>query len=119
VQIQVHTDRNVAVSDGMRQHVETELESALSRFSDQITHVDVHIGDESAGRSGGDKRCAIEAKPAGKPPLAVTHHAASVGEACSGATHKLKTLIEHRHERAHDHKGGETIRHLEVRDDLN
>jgi ribosome-associated translation inhibitor RaiA len=119
VQIQVHTDKNVTVSDGMVQRVKAELESALSRFGNQITRVEVHLGDENAGGSrGSDKRCTIEVRSAGKQPVAVTHHAASVGEACSGAVHKLATLIENRHGRSNSHKGGESIRHLEVREGL-
>ena len=119
MQIQVHTDKNVKVSDGMVQHVEDQVESALSRFRDQITRVEVHLSDENAGRSGdSDKRCVMEARPAGKPPVAVTHHAASVGEAYSGAVHKLKAVIEHRYGRTRDHKGAESIRHLEVSDEL-
>lgn len=119
MQIQVRTDKNVTVSDGMVQRIEAELESALSRFGDQITRVEVHIGDENAGGSGGsDKRCMIEARSAGKQPVAVTHHAASVGEACSGAVHKLATLIGSRHGRSNSYKGGESIRHLEVREGL-
>jgi ribosome-associated translation inhibitor RaiA len=119
MQIQVHTDRNVDVSDGMVQRIEAELESALSRFSDQITRVEVHLGDESAGRSGGtDKRCMLEARPAGQQPVVVTHHAASVGEACSGAVRKLETLLEGKSGRANNHKGGESIRHLQVHEGL-
>jgi ribosome-associated translation inhibitor RaiA len=119
VQIQVHTDKNVKVSDGLVQHVEDQVEAALSHFRDQITRVEVHLSDENAGRSGdSDKRCVMEARPAGKQPIAVTHHAASVGEAYSGAAHKLKTVIESSYGRSKDHKGAESIRHLEVSDDL-
>jgi hypothetical protein len=119
VQIQIHTDKNVTVSDGMVQRVEADLESALSRFSDQITRIEVHLGDENAGGAGGsDKRCMIEARSAGKQPVAVTHHAASVGEACSGAVHKLAALIGNRQGRSDSYKGGESIRHLEVREGL-
>ena len=119
MQIQVHTDKNVTVSDGMVQRIETELESALSRFSDQITRVEVHFGDENAGGSGGSaKRCMIEARSAGQQPVAVTHHAPSVAEACSGAVHKLAALIGNRHERSNSHKGGDSIRHLQVREGL-
>jgi ribosome-associated translation inhibitor RaiA len=119
MQIQVHTDRNVDVSDGMVQRIEAELGSALSRFGDQITRVDVHLGDESAGRSGDtDKRCMLEARPAGQHPVAVTHHATSVGEACSGAVHKLEALLESKYGRADNRKGGESIRHLQVDEGL-
>ena len=119
MQIQIHTDRNLNVSDGMVRRIEAELESALSRFSDQITRVEVHLGDENAGKHGGiDKRCMVEARTAGKQPVAVTHHAASVGEACSGAIHKLETLIESSYGRSDSRKGGDTIRHLYVREGL-
>jgi hypothetical protein len=119
MQIQVHTDRNVAVSDGMVQRIEAELGSALARFSDQITRVEVHLGDESGGRPGGaDKRCMLEARPAGQHPVAVTHHAASVSEACSGAVHKLEALLQGRYGRANNRKGGESIRHLQVNEGL-
>lgn len=119
MQIQVHTDKNVTLSDRMVQRIEAELESALSRFTDQITRVEVHFGNENAGGSGGsDKRCMIEARSAGRQPVAVTHHAASVGEACSGAVHKLATLVSSRHGRSSSHKGGDSIRHLEVGEGL-
>ncbi len=117
MQIQVHTDKNVTVSNGMVQRIEAELEAALSHFSEQITRVEVHLGDENAGRSGGsDKRCMIETRSAGEQPVAVTYHAASVGEACSGAIHKLTALVRSKHGRSSDHKGGDSIRHLEVRE---
>jgi ribosome-associated translation inhibitor RaiA len=116
--IQIHTDRNVDVSDGMLQHIEAELESALSHVSDQITRVEVHLGDEIAGSGGTNKRCMMEARLAGLQPVAVTHHAASVGEACSGAVHKLETLIESKYGRSDNRKGGESIRHMEVREEL-
>jgi ribosome-associated translation inhibitor RaiA len=119
VQIQVHTDKNVKVSDGMVQHVEDQVETALSHFRDQITRVEVHLSDENGRAGDADKRCMMEARPAGKQPVAVTHHAASVGEAYSGAAHKLKTVIESRYGRAKDHKGAESIRHLDVADDPN
>jgi ribosome-associated translation inhibitor RaiA len=117
VQIQVHTDKNVTVTDGLVQHLEDQIGSSLSRFSGQISHVEVHLSDEKAGASLSDTRCVMEVRPAGKQPLAVTHHAASVGEACNGAAHKLKTAVENRYGRMKNHKGGESIRHLEVSDD--
>lgn len=119
MQIQVHTAKNVNVSGEMARRIEAALESALSRHSDQITRVEVHLGDENAGRSGGaDKRCMMEARPAGKQPVAVTHHAASMGEACSGAVHKLAALIESSYGRSDGRKGGDSIRHLEVPEGL-
>ena len=82
MQIQVRTDNNIEAREGLASQVEAELAAALSRFSDQLTRVEVHLGDESAGRSSGDdKRCMLEARPAGRAPVAVTNYAATLGEA--------------------------------------
>lgn len=115
MQIQVNTGGNVNVSSGMIRHIEAELESALSRYRDQITRVVVHLGDENAAKSGGaDKRCMLEARPAGRQPVVVTHHAASIGEACSGAVNKLEALLDNSYGRLNNRKGGDSIRHLDV-----
>lgn len=119
MKIQVQTDNTVDVTDALVQRIEDELAAGLSRFSDQITRVEVHIGDENGGKSGGaDKRCMLEARPAGQPPVTVTHHAASVDEACRGAVHKLKALLDSKYGRSDHRKGGDSIRHLEVREGL-
>ena len=118
MQLQVHTDKYVTVTDGLVQHLEDQLASSLSRFSGQLDRVEAHVSDEKAGGPGpADIRCTMETRPPGKAPLAVTHHAGTVGEACTGAAHKLKTLVENRYAKARDHKGAESIRHLEVVDD--
>lgn len=115
MQIQFHADTDLDVSDGLVRRVEEELVSALARFSDQITRVEIHVSDESAARSGAaDKRCMMEARPAGQQPVAVTHQAASPYEACAGAVHKLAAMLESRYGRSSSRKGGESIRHLEV-----
>jgi ribosome-associated translation inhibitor RaiA len=109
--IQVNTDDNVQGDDALIRYVEAEVSAGLSRFSDHITRVEVHLGDESANRSGSaDIRCMLEARPAGQQPVAVTHHAATVEEACGGAIQKLKHLLETKFDRLADHKGGATIR---------
>jgi hypothetical protein len=76
----------------------------------------VHLSVDAAGRAE-DKRCVIEARPAGAQPVAVTHHAASVDDAYSGAAQKLEKVLDTKHSRAHDHKGGDTIRHMQPVED--
>jgi ribosome-associated translation inhibitor RaiA len=114
MQIHINTDGNIEGRDKLLRHVETEIDTALSRFSDQITRVEVHLGDENADKSGGaDKRCMLEARPAGQQPVAVTHHAATLDQACNGAAHKLQHLLESKFGRQDEHKGGATIRSTE------
>ena len=111
MQIQVHTDTNVEGGDRLLGHVETEINAALSRFSSRLTRVEVHLGDENADKSGEvDKRCMLEARPAGQQPVAVTHYAATVEEAIGGAAQKLNNLLESKFGRLDDHKGGASIR---------
>ena len=52
----------------------------------------------------------IEARPAGRAPVAVTVHAASIDEALNIAIGKLATLLGRERSRHDHHKGGATIR---------
>ncbi|MEU3648786.1 HPF/RaiA family ribosome-associated protein [Lentzea sp. NPDC034063] len=119
MQIQVNTDNNVHGSEHLIQWVERELDATLSRFSDRITRVEVHLSDDTAGQSDDtDKRCVLEARSAGQRPVAVTHHAASVDEACRGAADKLAHLLDSKYDRSDHRKGGQTIRTMAVDEEL-
>ncbi len=97
MQIEVSTDHNVDGNDELIRRLKAEVHDDLTRFSDRLTRVEVHLGDENAAKSGAaDKRCTLEARPAGQPPVAVTNHAATLDEACRGALHKLENLLERR-----------------------
>ena len=92
--IQTNTDRNIGGSEALSAQVEAAVESALDRLKDQITRVEVHLSDENGGRGGSDdKRCMMEARVEGRPPTAVTHEAATIEEAITGAADKLARSI--------------------------
>jgi ribosome-associated translation inhibitor RaiA len=111
MKIQVNTDKNVEGGEALSEQIDADLAGALARFADRLTRVEVHLRDESAGRTTGDDvRCLIEARPAGMDPVAVTHHAATLDEALSGATDKIETLLTSRFERLEGHENRETIR---------
>lgn len=113
MQIQVNTDDNVEGRDALTAYVERQIRETLSRFSDRVTRVEVHLGDENAGKAGSaDKRCMMEARPTGQPPLSVKHHAPSLDEAMSGALRKLKTVLDGKFSQLHDHKGADSIRDI-------
>ena len=80
----------------LTQSVEDVLRFDLSRFSDQITHIEVHLSDEnSAAKSGtADKRCLLEVRLAGEHPTAISEQAQTVEEAITGATKKMVHLLE-------------------------
>ncbi len=94
MQIQVNTDSSIPGSESLETTVRQVVESALSRFSDRITRVEVHLSDENGDKGGRDKRCMMEARLEGRRPAAVTHHAATVPDAVTGAAGQLTRLIE-------------------------
>jgi hypothetical protein len=95
MQILVNTDSNIDGREEFTTRVKRVVESALHRFSDRITRVEVHLSDQNGEKSGQeDKRCVLEARLEGRRPTAVTHHAGSIGEAIEGAAGKLKRSLE-------------------------
>ena len=93
--IQFNTDNNVRVSEELRAPLISLISEELSRFSHQITRVEVHLSDENGDKQGlNDKRCMIEARLAGMKPIAVTNHANTHEQAVEGAVDKLKTSLD-------------------------
>ncbi len=111
MQIHVHTDNNIDGTEEMTAHVEREVAAALSRFSDHITRVEVHLSDESAGRvTDADIRCMIEARPERQTPVTVTDDAGSVDAALKGAIHRLNHLLASHEGRQQDENARTSIR---------
>lgn len=95
MQVQTHTDRFIPGSTALSAEVEAAVVHALGRLADHITRVEVHLSDENGDKGGAaDKRCVMEARLEGRPPAAVTHHAATVEQAIIGAADKLARSVE-------------------------
>jgi len=95
MQIQVNSDSSVAVDSELSRLVESTVNNALKRFEDRITRVEVHLSDVNGDKFGiQDKRCLMEARPAGHDPVAVANQAANLEEAVRGAAQKLKRLLD-------------------------
>lgn len=100
----VNTDSNITSDDRYTAQVTALLESALSRFGDHITRVEVHLADENGSKSGqDDKRCVLEVRIEGRQPTAVTNHAATLELAVSGAIKKLTASLSSTLGRLGDH----------------
>jgi ribosome-associated translation inhibitor RaiA len=92
--IQFNTDNNVKVSEKLRAPFISLISEELSRYSHQITRVEVHLSDENGEKEGlNDKRCMIEARLSGMKPIAVINHAKTHEQAVGGAVDKLKTSL--------------------------
>jgi ribosome-associated translation inhibitor RaiA len=95
MQIQINTDNTIEQHEPLTRHVETVVHEALSRFSEHITRVVVHLGETSDSKSSsGAHRCMMEARMEGHPPIAASDHAASLHQAVHGAAEKLKRSID-------------------------
>ena len=106
MKIQINTDVNIDGTEALAAHVSGVVEKALERFSEHVTRVEVHLGDENGSKNGQhDQRCMLEARFEGRQPVAVTDHAATLHQAVQGATQKLVRLLDSTLGRLHDHRG--------------
>lgn len=97
------------------ERVEAQIAAELDRFAEQITRVEVHLGDVNAGKGGAaDKRCMIEARPTKHQPIAVTHQAPTIPQAIDGALEKALKALDRALASRTDHKGAASIRTAEV-----
>ncbi len=95
MQIQINTDSNLNVRQPFADELKTEVLDKLSRYVDQVTRVEVHLSDVNAARATpADKRCTMEARIDGRPPIAVHHEAQSLRQAVHGAADKLLRAID-------------------------
>jgi ribosome-associated translation inhibitor RaiA len=95
--VQVHTSPDVEGGERLSTtEVEALVTSAVGRFADRISRVQVHLDDQNSSAKGGgnDKRCMIEARIDGAAPVAVTELAATIEQAVNGAADKLERSID-------------------------
>ena len=71
MQIQINTGHNIEVDEARIAEISGIVESALSRFSDHITRLEVHLSDENSDKKAGHDaiRCMIEARIRAASPL--------------------------------------------------
>lgn len=103
--IQINTDRHIKGQEAFLEKITNNLKNDLSRVSDHITRVEVHLSDENAEKNGlNDKRCIMEARLEGRQPVVISCQAKNLDQAIDGAIEKLVKLIENKLERQHDKK---------------
>ncbi|HMS64202.1 MAG TPA: HPF/RaiA family ribosome-associated protein [Ignavibacteria bacterium] len=94
MKIQINTDNKIKGSIKLQDNLIPEITEELSRYSEQITRVEIHLSDEKGSKGGvKDKKCVIEVRLAGRQPVAVTNKADTVELAVSGAMKKLKNSL--------------------------
>lgn len=94
MKIQINTDANIQGNGTLAEQVSTTVENALRHVKDHITRVEVHLGDENAGKSGqNDQRCMVEARLEERQPVAASALAPTSAQAVQAASDKLARLL--------------------------
>jgi nucleoside 2-deoxyribosyltransferase len=100
MKIQVNSDKSVDVNAGLTLALEERVSTTLSRYAERLTRVEIHLSDVNGERFGTvDKRCVMEARPAGLNPVSVTDQAATVDDAVKGASQKMLRLLRSQFDR--------------------
>ena len=106
MQFQFNSDNQTSGDSDMAARVEDMVRARFSRIEDRLTRVEVHVGDVNGPRSGGDdKRCAVEARPAGMAPISASDQAASIEAAVVGAADKVLAAYDRQVGKLTDRKG--------------
>jgi ribosome-associated translation inhibitor RaiA len=107
--IQINTGHNIQGNKALISKFSNIIEGSLSRVSDRISKVEVHMKDEDGNKKGkNDKRCMIEAHLEGRKPIAVTDNADTLNQALDGAIVKLISMIDSILERQRDQRNGKS-----------
>ena len=92
--IQFNSDKNLTVHEEFRDKLKNTLSEELNRFSEHITRLEVYLSDENGSKSGqNDKKCLLEARVEGRPPIAVSAGASNYELAVDSAVDKLKSSL--------------------------
>lgn len=93
--IQLNADKSLSIHEEFGDQIKDLLTEELSRFTEYITRLEVHLSDENGSKPGlNDKRCMIEARMEGRQPIAVTGLDRTYDLAVNSAIDKLTASME-------------------------
>jgi len=94
MKIQVNSDNTIAVGAGLTRLIEDEVSRILGRFATRLTRVEIHLSDVDDGKTGrADKRCLVEVRPRGTPPMSASTKAKDVTGAVGQALGRMQRLL--------------------------
>ncbi|MFN3168961.1 MAG: HPF/RaiA family ribosome-associated protein [Phycisphaeraceae bacterium] len=93
---------DVERSDAIDQFVRDKVAKELGHLTDKVTRVEVHLRDDNsaAKSSSNDKRCTMEARPAGRKPLVVDHAGDDLYSVIAETAGKLSRALKKNVDRA-------------------
>ena len=112
--VNVNTSNGIDNKESLERWATDYLNEHLARFDQDITGIEVQLTDENHEAKGGgtDKRCMLEARITGHPPVAVTNYAPNQDLAFRGAADKLAKALDHKFGKLdrREHRERDTIR---------
>ena len=96
MQVQVHADDSIQGGESLAQWAQEEINSKMARLKEYVVRVEVFLtGVDALKTTGGPgKRCVLETRATGRPPIAVTAEAEKVKDAFNAAIEKLRRAVE-------------------------
>ena len=96
MQVQVHADDSIQGGESLAQWAQEEINTKLARLKEYVVRVEVFLTGVDALKSTGGpgKRCVLETRATGRPPIAVNAEAEKVKDAFNSAIEKLKRAVE-------------------------
>ena len=121
MQVQVHADDSIQGGESLAQWAQEEINAKLARLKEYVVRVEVFLtGVDALKTTGGPgKRCVLETRATGRPPIAVNAEAEKVKEAFSAAIEKLKRAVETDLGKLKDKNLGESVRGVDDPSDEN
>ena len=86
----------VEKTDAIDEYVHERVKKELAHMMDRITRVEVHLRDDNGLQksASNDKRCTMEARPAGRQPLAVEHAGDNLQQVIAETAGKLSRALK-------------------------
>ncbi len=102
--IQINTDNHITVHEAFEAELNALINDKLSRFSKQLTRVEVHLSDENGDKEGSqDKRCLMEARMEGMEPIVVIEKQDTIMQAIRAALDTMRTTLTSAKEKARNY----------------
>jgi ribosome-associated translation inhibitor RaiA len=97
MKVQVNASNDIHNKESLESWANEYLNERLARFGQDLTSIEVQLTDENHATRGGDtdKRCMLEARIAGRAPVAVTAFGADQNLAFRAAGEKLEHALDH------------------------
>lgn len=112
MQVQVHADDSIQGGESLAQWAQEEILAKFSRLKEHVVRIEVFLSSVDALKDSGapGKKCVLETRASGRPPIAVNAEAEKVKDAVHAALEKLRRAVETDLDKVKDRHGRDSVR---------